>query len=256
MVQQGPHPDLLAAVFENLALTAQEFLLGSWRHGEGNVLRVAESCRQIHRRLLDHQGGIVFTSAHLGNWEILGARAGSAGLPVNSVFKPLGNPWLDRWLAGQRRRFGQGTISKAQSPLATAMRCLREGKNVAFLVDQRPRRSGVVVRFLGIPTTTTPAPALLSLRSGAPVVPVCAIRTPDQESLLMLLGEPIYPNRQAPDRRREILRITQEFTRQLEEWIRLYPDQWLWLHRRWLRSEYAPAGEGRRPPLTRSFSSC
>lgn len=257
LVRDKLNPELLPSVFENHALTIQEFFLGPWSDGDVSGLRVADSCREIHRTILEHPGGLVFASAHLGNWEVLGAHSGSLGVLVNAVVRPLDNPWLDRWVFRQRVRFGQGVISKRRSPLATAIGYLRAGKNVVLLADQRPRKHFVTVNFLGIPTATTIAPAVLSVRTGSPVVPACAIRTETPNQLLVLLGDPIYPNCRRSDREAEIQRITQEFTQILEGWIRLYPEQWNWLHRRWPKPEYKTLAPPRRPAeFGRRSASC
>lgn len=232
---------LLPAVFENLALTAQEFLLGSWSNENSPILQVTDGSQETWRTILNSPGGVIFATAHLGNWEILGANSGALVGPVYAIFRPLDNLWLDRWVSGFRTRSWQKLISKHDSPMLTAARLLSNGQNIGILVDQRPRHRSVIVDFFGRPTPTTIASALLSLRTGAPIVPICAIRDHTQSHLKVSMGAPIYPKPEQSDRLREIQRITQEFTRTLESWIQLYPEQWLWLHRRWPKSEYAAA---------------
>ncbi|HEY3131183.1 MAG TPA: lysophospholipid acyltransferase family protein [Acidobacteriota bacterium] len=223
---------ILRGVFEHIALTATEFFLFPPRpdRRECPIAVSGESERNL-AGLRKRGGGVIFVTGHLGNWEVLGATAGASfGFPIQSIARRLDNRHLDRWVERRRKAFGQTVVTKEGS-VGELIRTIRRGGNVAYLVDQDAHREGVFVDFFGIPASSTRAPALLSIRTGAPIVPVCAVRE-RPFCFTLHLSETIYPRTNTPISE-EIPRITQQYTSALENWIRRYPDQWLWLHRRW-----------------------
>ncbi|MBI4446106.1 MAG: lysophospholipid acyltransferase family protein [Acidobacteria bacterium] len=227
--------EVLSAVFRNLALTAVEFFRFATSDDPSAIhLMLSESdCRRLSAALAHHRG-LIFVTAHLGNWELLGALAIQAGSPtVHSVVRPLDNPYLESWVRSIRERAGQQIYSKKGSFWQLSA-VLQQGGCVGFLADQDARWRGILIDFLGLPASTTCAPALLSLWSGAPIMPACALRKQPFE-LSVQFGDLIWPGtRKSPA---EVKRITETYTRSLEAWIRRNPDQWLWTHRRWKTSD-------------------
>ncbi len=175
------------------------------------------------------RGGIL-VSGHLGNWELLGHALGYMGLPANVLARPLDNPLIERYILGVREIGMQSIIVKRGSG-ALVERILREGGFVSLLFDQDAGSRGAFVPFMGRLASTWRSPALLSMRTGSPVLPGCCVRRKDG-TFLLHVGQPVYPV-DTKDVSAETLRITSEVTRQLEEWVRCYPEQYLWLHRRW-----------------------
>jgi KDO2-lipid IV(A) lauroyltransferase len=186
--------------------------------------------------------GIIFVTGHFGHWEVLGATASLIGYPVWSMARPLRHAALARDVARLRRASGQGTIP-AKGGLRKAIRLLQGGQNIAVLIDQNVRRGGVFVDFFGRPASTTPGPARMAMYTGAPVAFVYARRIPGQNRFRTVLSDVILP-RQDGDVGAETLRITQQFTRDLEEAIRAAPAEWFWLHRRWRTSPWPPRQHG------------
>lgn len=236
---------LLRRVFANLALVAVEFFLyPRWVRGAAPWWEVSPESQTVLDNLQLRVGGIIFVTAHLGNWELLGAVGHALGLPVHSVARRLDNRLLDRWIDAQRREIGHAILTK-HGCISAMIGLLQSGANTAQLVDQRAGRHGIAVDFFGLPASTTRAPALLALRTGCPIVPVCMVRQGGNFRFKIHFGEPIYPKPGATivD---ETRRMTQCYTVALERWIGRYPDQWLWLHRRWKTPPHSVRHPGKR----------
>jgi KDO2-lipid IV(A) lauroyltransferase len=114
---------------------------------------------------------------------------------------------------------------------AEVEKLLDDGGFISLLVDQDAGRKGAFVPFLGRHASTWRSPALLSMKTGAPILPGCCVRTGGGR-FRAIVGEPIYP-RDTADVSAETLRITAAFTKTIEKWVRRWPGQYLWLHRRW-----------------------
>jgi KDO2-lipid IV(A) lauroyltransferase len=182
------------------------------------------------RALAEGRGGLFFT-AHWGAWEFLALAYGRAGIPHAVVARRLDNPHLEQRLRAFRTSTGNEVIDKREG-FKPMLRALREGRPLAILVDQNvSREEGVFVDFFGRPAATTPALALLHLKTGAPLLPVFAEPAPGGGGRFEV-GPPLEVERTG-DREQDVLRITQAATRVLEDRIRRAPEYWLWMHRRW-----------------------
>jgi KDO2-lipid IV(A) lauroyltransferase len=175
--------------------------------------------------------GCILVTGHLGNWEFLGHVLSHIGIRSRVLARPLDNPLLDRYILGVRESGLQRIVLKRGSG-DLVEKTLAEGGFVSILVDQDAGRKGVFVPFFGRPASTWRSTALLSQTTGAPILPGCCVRTGGPLKFRVIVGRPIYPDA-AADVSAETLRITADFTGQLESWIRQRPEQYLWLHRRW-----------------------
>jgi Kdo2-lipid IVA lauroyltransferase/acyltransferase len=202
----------------------------------GRVL-VPEGAEHIREAFARGKGVLVF-SAHFGHWEAGAILFGQLGYPFSVITRPLDNPILERLLARLRRGSGNAVIHKRRAVKET-MRALAAGAGVAILIDQDARDEGVFVPYFGRPASTTPTLALLALRTGAAVLPVFARVRPDGR--ISVHAEPPMTVEPTGDREGDILRVTAECTAVVERWVRRYPEQWLWMHRRW---KTRPPGEG------------
>jgi KDO2-lipid IV(A) lauroyltransferase len=156
------------------------------------------------------------------------------------VGRPLDNPHLNAHLQALRGRFGNGSIDK-RGAARGMFRTLRQGGRVGILIDQRPRKSeGLEVPFFGQPTATVDVLARLSLRTGAPVVPIFGHPEPGGR-YRVVLREPIYPPDlagdpdAAGDEEAAVVALTARYMAVVEAEIRRDPASWLWLHERWKR---------------------
>jgi KDO2-lipid IV(A) lauroyltransferase len=183
------------------------------------------------RDVLAARKGAIFVTAHLGPWEMFGMLARHWGISLTSVYRPVKNPYIDRFMWRYRAAHGQTLVPK-YGAVPALLRVLRHGGYIALLVDQHAKDEGLWAPFLGRPASTTPAPALLALRTGAPIVTGYARRLPGLYRFEVFCDEPLYV-RPTGDRSADVRNATVEVNRRLESYVREVPDQWLWMHRRW-----------------------
>lgn len=182
--------------------------------------------------------GAVLVTGHLGNWEVGGAAMAARGIPIDAVARRQANPYFDRLVNDARARLGIRVIPRHGATKAT-LRALKEGRVVALVADQDARAAGVFVPFLGRPASTPRGPAVLALRTSAPLFMATMVRDPDGGYRVRI--EPI-PVPTDGDFEGRVRRITAAFTRSLEAAVREHPSQYFWHHRRW--KTVPPAGNG------------
>jgi KDO2-lipid IV(A) lauroyltransferase len=184
------------------------------------------------------RGAILFT-AHLGAWELSSVALSVLGYPVSFLVRRLDNPKIERLLEQARTRFGNRTMDK-RSAMRPMLRTLKAGGTLGLLVDVNMlAHEGIFVDFFGTPASTTFDLAKLALRIKAPVMPVFAPWEERRQRFVLHIGAPLNIE-YTGDEDQDVLRFTSLFTRVIEDYIRLYPDQWLWIHKRW---RTRPAGE-------------
>lgn len=174
--------------------------------------------------------GVIVVSAHLGNWEVGGAAVVARGCPMDIVVARQRNGLFDRYLTRSRERLGFGIIPRGEAR-SGVLSSLREGRAVGIMGDQDARSAGVFADFFGRPASTARGPAVLAQRSGAEVVTLFAIRLPGWRPRYRVHIEPLAVA--WGGRSEQIAALTQAFTTRIEERVRDYPGQYLWLHRRW-----------------------
>jgi KDO2-lipid IV(A) lauroyltransferase len=185
--------------------------------------------------------GLFVLSAHLGLWEVAAYPPGIYGGPLHVVGRPVDNPWLDRELTRARARHGNPLISK-RGAVRPMMRVLAQGGRVGILIDQRARPAeGIWVPFFGQPSYTTPILARLSLRTGAPVVPIFGFPRP-RGRYRIVLREAVWPDEAAGlEEEPAVAELTRRYLAACEREIREHPEMWLWMHKRWKRPDLAPS---------------
>jgi len=172
----------------------------------------------------------LFFTAHTGNFELLPICAASFDLEVTALFRPPNNPYLARRvLRARRTNMGHLVPSKAGSAWALAA-ILEKGGNIGMLVDQKFRR-GIAGTFFGRPVKTNPLLAKLARQFDCPVYPARCIRLPHGRYRLELYPELKLPRAAAGEV--DIAAATQKLNNITEQWIREYPEQWMWFHKRW-----------------------
>lgn len=173
--------------------------------------------------------GAILVTGHFGNWEIGGAAIAARGIPLDVVARRQSNPLFDRLINAARERLGMRIIQRRDAT-RQLLRTLREGRVLALVADQDARRAGVFVPFLGRPASTFRGPAVLALRSSAPVFIGTARRRPDGHYDVRV--RPI-PRPSGDDPERLVLELTAAHTAALEAAVRDAPEQYFWHHRRW-----------------------
>ena len=174
--------------------------------------------------------GVILVTGHFGYWELLGASVAALGYPMAVVAKDQHNPAVNALIIKGREKLGMKVISMAAATHAI-MRTLRRNECVGLLMDQDAGPGGTFVDFLGLEASTYQGPALFALRSGAPIIP-CFIIREGAERHRIVFESPIEAV-PTGDETADIQRYTQAYTAVLERYVRMYPDHWFWVHRRW-----------------------
>ena len=183
--------------------------------------------------------GVIFLTGHFGAWELSCFAHSLYGHPMKFVVREIDNDRVERLIESYRGRAGNTPIEKRNAS-RDILRALRNNETIGILVDQNTTRDeGVFVDFFGIRAATTPAIATLALRTGAAVVPGFLIWD-RKTSKHRLHFDPPMELVTTGDPARDVLENTAACNAVLERMIRLYPDQWLWIHRRW---KTRPEGE-------------
>ena len=220
----------LDGMYRNLTLNLLEILrMYGGAIEELEALMTIEGEDIVKAALARGRGAMILT-AHVGNFDMLAMFAAHRHYPLTIISKKLKNGAVNQIWSSLRERFGVNILF-AHNAARGCLKALRANGLVGFLLDQnRPREQGVFVHFFGRPACTTPGLAVLASQAQAPVIPIFIARRPDGTHHLQVqpLIEP------PPDREpATILRYTQLFTTITERAIRLHPDQWTWIHRRW-----------------------
>jgi KDO2-lipid IV(A) lauroyltransferase len=198
------------------------------------------------RGLRDQARGILFLTAHLGNWELASGFFTLLGVPISPVFRTPQNPFLARLLRRIRLDSGADFVER-RGAVPVMLEKLKEGGNIGFLFDQEAVH-GLYVPFFGVEACTHKTPAVLARDHDVPVYFGVMRRRGDFLDY-EASGEMLGRLGKTEDRAADIARIMAELTRRLEARIRETPDQYLWMHRRWKRAGVhggAHVPEGRR----------
>jgi KDO2-lipid IV(A) lauroyltransferase len=170
--------------------------------------------------------GVLFATAHLGNWELSAYAHALLAAPMDVVVRPLDNPWIDAAVERRRGLSGNRTIGKQEYARAI-LKALAANRAVGILVDQNSAAdAGVFVDFFGVKACAGVGFAKLAARSGAAVIPGFAVWEEAEKRYVLRFRPPLEITGDAA-------RDTQAVQSELERAIRQYPDQWLWIHRRW-----------------------
>jgi len=188
--------------------------------------------------------GLIFVTGHLGNWELAGAYVAARGIPLDAIARRMKNPLFDRYLTETRSQIGMHVVHDSEAVRRTP-RSLREGRAVAFLSDQGVLGlASTFVPFFGRPAKTPRGPAVFALRLDVPVVFGAAVRQPSGKYRLVFERVAVEDT---GDRDRDVDAIVARYTAALERWVRRYPEQYFWHHRRWRRQPPDTPPELREP---------
>lgn len=223
-----------AAVFENLGRTAAEFAhLDKLVPGP----RVAIEGAERFAAVADGSGPAIFVSGHFANWETMTIALSAARVDYAVVYRAANNPLIDGMIIRMRARvMSRLQVPKGKRGGRALLDALRAGKSLAMLVDQK-LNDGIAAPLFGRDAMTAPAAARLSLKFGAPIVPVRVERVGGAR-FRIIVHDPIAFT-PTGDTTADVHALTSLVNAQLERDIRERPDQWLWLHRRWPKEDDA-----------------
>lgn len=233
LVESSPQQTKIRAkrIFQHFGITILELLQMANLSQQELVSKVRIEGKEILMEALARQKGVVFITAHLGNYEMAAQSIPCIlGLQMASVAKKMRNVWLNRIIHNIRTRFGNKIIYK-KGALPEMMQTLRQGGIITILMDISRRFDGVEVNFFGHRATATPAAALLGLRCKSSIIPAFCHRNPKGELIVQI--EPPVEIQRTKDLRSDLRINTQLITDRVELAIRNYPEQWNWMLKRW-----------------------
>jgi KDO2-lipid IV(A) lauroyltransferase len=236
------HEALARACFRHLGRMALELACVARVDARLEQLVLWEpASRAVLERALARGRGVVFVSGHVGSWELMARRVAREGFPSQSIARETSDPRLTRFVEQLRLSGRVRSIWRGEPGAARAMlRALRGNELLGLLIDQDTRVQSVAVPFFGRPAATPRAAADLALKTGAAVVVgfgpreadgtyrVLLEEVPPEHLAALAAGEGVTGGREGA-----AVALTAELTRRIEDVIRRYPSQWVWMHQRW-----------------------
>jgi Kdo2-lipid IVA lauroyltransferase/acyltransferase len=185
--------------------------------------------------------GVLYLTAHLGGWELSAFSHSLQGHPLQVVMRGMDNPYLDRFVQSMRTMHGNRAVHK-DNFVRGLLSAMKAGETVGILMDTNMTPpQGVFVDFFGIPACTASGLARIALRTDAAVVPGFTIWDRELRKYILRF-EPALKLIRTGDEEADIVANTAMFTKVIEAYVRRYPDQWLWVHRRWKTRPYGEEG--------------
>jgi KDO2-lipid IV(A) lauroyltransferase len=223
---------ILRGSFQNLGRLLGEF--SQLNHTTPEKLQRFITCEGLENlEAAQSRGrGVILFTGHLGAWELSSFALSAFGFPMSFLVRRIDNPKVETLAERTRTRFGNRSIDKrvAARPM---LRILREGGTLGLLVDLNTLpHEGVFVDFFGIPASTTASLATLALRTEAAVLPVFVPWDNEQQRFVLRIDPPLQFE-STGDKDRDVRQLTAQFTSVIEDYVRRFPEQWLWIHKRW-----------------------
>jgi KDO2-lipid IV(A) lauroyltransferase len=231
--------EIIKGVFRNLGRLLGEFSQFPRLRPENIDRVVIYDGFENYQSAAERGRGVLLLTGHVGAWELCAFAQGLYGHPLSFLVRVLDNPLINRMANRYRELSGNRTINKMMA-VKPVLETLKRGRDVGLLIDVNVLEDqGVFCDFFGIPANSTTGLAVFALRSDAPVVPGFLIWD-ERLKKHRLRFEPEIPLMRTGDFKEEVRINTERFTRVIEQYARRYPDQWLWIHKRW---KTRPQGE-------------
>jgi len=176
--------------------------------------------------------GVLFFTGHFGSWEVYNLLAPAFGIGMNILVRRIDNVLVENYIETLRTRFGSVTLDKTKSA-RKMFRVLENGELLGMMADLNVQeKEGIFVDFFGTPASTTTSIAKLALKTGASVMPAFAVWD-DAKGKYVIYLEPPIEYEKTGNAEEDIRKLTQSVTDVVEKFVRRYPEQWLWIHKRW-----------------------
>lgn len=222
---------LARAVFRHFGRAAAEWACVRDLPDVTAFVRIDPESLALLRALLGRGRGVIFVTAHAGNWELMALSLARSGLPVCTIGKRSYDPRFTRLIDETRRLGPVQTLWRGEPDLALRMReTLAAGNILGLLIDQDTRVPGVFVPFFGRLAHTPIAAAALARETGAPLVTGFNFRAPPGGYQVIVEEHALSQN---PDPRQAVADDTAALTARIERHVRAHPGEWVWMHRRW-----------------------
>jgi KDO2-lipid IV(A) lauroyltransferase len=175
--------------------------------------------------------GVICMTAHFGNWELAGQTAACAvNVPSYIIAKTQSNRLVDKKVNAWRTRFGAIVVPMGIA-IREIIRALQNGGTVLMAADQTAPKESIAIEFFGRAVPTFQGPAQFSLRTGAALVLIMLVRQANGNYRLLVEKVPGEDLKGCTDE--NVYELTRRQVRMTEDVIRKYPEQWMWMHKRW-----------------------
>jgi len=229
----------LRQLYRNLGLHLAEFCLMSRYTAEGTRGFIRYAGLEHYLAARDRGRGVLVVTGHLGLWELSSFYHSLMGYPMSMVIRRLDNPLVDRLVNGIRCLHGNTVLHKDDFARGL-LGAMRRGDTVGILMDTNMTPpQGVFVDFFGTPACTASGLARVAMRTEAAVLPGFLTWREEEKKYVLEFGECLELVH-SDDDEQDMVTNTQICTTAIEAWVRRYPEQWLWVHRRW---KTRPAGQ-------------
>ena len=203
-----------------------------------NLIEV-EGLEHIEAAKAHMNSGLILFTAHLGAWELTSFGPSLFGHPFSFIVRRIDNPKIEDLVDRVRMRFGNVTIDKL-SAARSMLKLLREKAMLGLLPDLNALDAeAIFVDFFKVPAATNFIMAKLALRTNSPIIPIFAPWSEEKRKYLLIIGPPVSFERTG-DEEHDVRQLTTTISQMIENTIRRYPGQWLWIHKRW---KTRPKGE-------------
>lgn len=193
---------------------------------------VIDEIFQMYRR----EGPMIFTTIHMGNWELGGVAGRAAGLPIFSLARRQKNPLTDRMLNQMREATGMEVLFTDSKVMQNVVRRMKKGGVFAILPDVSSRAEALSLDFLNGKANLSAGAARFAKATGCPIVPFVLMRRGWTQHVCKRLA-PVYPD-PACDRKTDRKRMMQELASQFDAEIQAHPEQYFWFNKRWVMTQY------------------
>jgi len=225
------HWKLCRLSFKNLGISSMEFLQLP-RMNENFIDKYFEvEGEQFFKMALENRRGLIAICPHLGNWEFVAAYFGIKGYPLSVIMKRQSNPYVNRIIAKYRKAMNLELIYKNKAGFAV-LRGLKRNRIIGFVADQDAGKNGIFIDYFGRPASTAQGPSRFALAYQTPACVVIGVRKAGGRFKIIVspfLDFSYNRNSQAE----AIYCNTALWVGKTEEFIREYPEQYFWVHRRW-----------------------
>ncbi|MHB8482364.1 MAG: lysophospholipid acyltransferase family protein [Nitrospiria bacterium] len=217
--------------FKNLGISIVE-MIRLKNMSESELLKnVSVEGMEHYKDAIKKGRGLVFIGAHFGNWEMLAIVISLLFQKGYVVARKLDNPFIHQRIEKVRTSTGNRFINKNDA-FWEMIKLLKKGELVGVLMDQNvAEREGVFVPFFGRPACTNKGLAMILLKTKTPMIPIFMVRLPNGTHRVIV--KPELPLIHTGNLKSDVRQNTAQITRAIEEMVKQYPEQWLWMHRRW-----------------------
>ncbi|MGM0441601.1 MAG: lysophospholipid acyltransferase family protein [Elusimicrobiota bacterium] len=212
--------------YKNIGMNLVDFALLNFRSKEYWFKRIEIKNEKYLREAIQKGKGVLYVTAHTGNWELMAAYLTMKGYPLNVIAREIYDKRLNSLLVNLRKKRGVKTIYRTgRGNTRRMLSALKRGEILGVLIDQDTKVGGVFVNFFGRLAHTPTAVSQFARSGNTVVIPGFIYRKEDYSHTIKL-----QPPRKAG---KDVKKETQEFTKIIEDFIRRHPTQWVWMHPRW-----------------------